>query len=238
MGLFEPHITRVPNETLSILAPFGALIISIIFVIYFLIRQYILEGFLLKKIYGKTYTRMDEVTRRGFVNHHIAGGTKILILVVAVYPFLDVLFVNGNLHSPFAGSKLVTLGDVLLIVAQMLIAMYVFELFYRSKISPVSVGHHIGTIMIGQSAIAISLNLVKERDATIEFMLCTVWGNAPSLDPLEEFIAKISYRSVRYRGRIPSTHFHHPISRLPNIPRIPPQTFSPVVYHNNRGNCF
>jgi len=59
-----------------------------------------------------------------------------------------------------------------------LIAMYVFELFYRPKISPVSVGHHIGTIMIGQSAIAISLNLVRERDATIEFILCTVWGKS------------------------------------------------------------
>lgn len=59
-----------------------------------------------------------------------------------------------------------------------LIAMYVFELFYRPKISPVSVGHHIGTIMIGQSAIAISLNLIRERDATIEFILCTVWGTS------------------------------------------------------------
>jgi hypothetical protein len=59
-----------------------------------------------------------------------------------------------------------------------LIAMYVFELFYRPKISPVSVGHHIGTIMIGQSAIAISLNLVREKDATIEFILCTVWGTS------------------------------------------------------------
>lgn len=54
--------------------------------------------------------------------------------------------------------------------------MYVFELFYRPKISPVSVGHHIGTIMIGQSAIAISLNLIHEKDATIEFILCTIWG--------------------------------------------------------------
>ena len=58
--------------------------------------------------------------------------------------------------------------------------MYVFELFYRPKISPVSVGHHIGTIMIGQSAIAISLNLLSEPDATIEFILCTVWGKSYS----------------------------------------------------------
>jgi hypothetical protein len=59
-----------------------------------------------------------------------------------------------------------------------LISMYVFELFYRPKISPVSVMHHVGTIVIGQTAIAISLNLVREKDATIEFILCTVWGKS------------------------------------------------------------
>ncbi|KAH6716427.1 hypothetical protein BKA61DRAFT_603117, partial [Leptodontidium sp. MPI-SDFR-AT-0119] len=46
-------------------------------------RFYILERFLLQKVYGKTYTQMNETTRRGFVNHHIAGATKILILVLA-----------------------------------------------------------------------------------------------------------------------------------------------------------
>jgi len=184
-----PHVTRVPLETISVLAPFSALIISIIFVFYFLIRFYILEGFLLRKIYGKTYTNMDENTRRGFVNHHIAGTTKILILVVAAYPFIDVAFGSSTFHSPFAGSKLVTQGDILIVVAQMLIAMYVFELFYRPKISPVSVGHHIGTIMIGQSAIAISLNLVREKDATIEFILCTVWG---AFDIVSEFLPHLS----------------------------------------------
>ena len=109
---------------------------------------------------------------------HIAGIVKILILVVAAYPFIDVAFGTATLHSSFAGSKHVTQGDVLIVAAQMLIAMYVFELFYRPKISPVSIGHHIGTIMIGQSAIAISLNLVREKDATFEFILCTVWGES------------------------------------------------------------
>jgi hypothetical protein len=120
---------------------------------------------------------MDETTRRGFINHHIAGATKILISILATYPFIDVAFGSATFHTSFAGSKHVTQGDILIIAAQMLIAMYVFELFYRPKISPVSVGHHIGTILIGQSAIAISLNLVKEKDVTIEFILCTVWGS-------------------------------------------------------------
>jgi hypothetical protein len=61
----------------------------------------------------------------------------------------------------------------------MLFGMYIFELFYRTRISPVSVGHHISTILIGESAIAISLNLATEKDATIEFILCTLWCKRP-----------------------------------------------------------
>ncbi|EPE25459.1 hypothetical protein GLAREA_01371 [Glarea lozoyensis ATCC 20868] len=188
-GHRQPHITKVPLQTISKLAPFSALILSIIFVVYFAVRFYLLEGYLLKKCYGDIYTRMNETVRRGFVNHHIAGGTKLMILVIAAYPFVDVAFGSAHLHSPFAGSKIVTMGDILIIAAQALIAMYVFELFYRSKISPVSAGHHIGTIMIGQSAIAISLNLVREKDATIEFILCTVWG---AFDIISESLPHLS----------------------------------------------
>jgi hypothetical protein len=171
-----PHIAQVPLESISHLAPFSALILSIICIDYFLIRFYILEGYLMRNVYGKIYTSMDETTRRGFINHHLAGTIKILILIVAAYPFIDVAFVRATFHTPFAGSKIVTQGDILIVVSQMLMGMYIFELFYRPKISPVSIAHHIGTILIGESAIAISLNLSKERDATIEFILCTVWG--------------------------------------------------------------
>lgn len=114
-----PHADRVPLQSISKLAPFSALIISIIFVNYFAIRFYLLEGFLLKKVYGKIYTTMNETTRRGFVNHHIAGSTKLLILVIAAYPFIDVAFGTSTFHSSFAGSKYVTQGDVLLVAAQM-----------------------------------------------------------------------------------------------------------------------
>ncbi|TVY54531.1 hypothetical protein LCER1_G004265 [Lachnellula cervina] len=184
-----PHIKNVPLESISKLAPYSALILCVIFIIYFFIRFYILEKFLLRKVYGRTYTQMDETTRRGFVNHHIAGGTKISILILAAYPFISVIFLSSTLHSRFAGSKSVTMGDILIIAAQALVAMYVFELFYRTKISPVSVGHHIGAIMIGQAAIAISLDLSREKDATIEFLLCLVWG---AFDIISEFLPHIT----------------------------------------------
>ncbi len=62
---------------------------------------------------------MNETVRRGFVNHHIAGATKILILVLAAYPFVDVAFGSANFHTAFAGSAYVTMGDVLIVAAQM-----------------------------------------------------------------------------------------------------------------------
>jgi len=114
-----PHVTKVPLESISKLAPFSALIISIIFINYFIVRFYIFEGFLLKKVYGSIYTNMNETVRRGFVNHHIAGGTKVLILIIAAYPFIDVAFATATFHTPFAGSKFVTQGDILIIASQM-----------------------------------------------------------------------------------------------------------------------
>jgi len=114
-----PHVTKVPLEPISRLVPFSALIMSIIFVNFFLIRFYLLEGFLLKRAYGKLYTQMNETTRRGFVNHHIAGATKLSILVLAAYPFIDVAFGTATFNSSFAGSKHVTQGDILVVVTQM-----------------------------------------------------------------------------------------------------------------------
>jgi hypothetical protein len=172
----EPRIANLPLTSISKLAPFSALIISIIFVIYFFIKNYVLEGFLLRRMYGSMYTSLSDANRRGFLNHHIAGATKITILIMGAYPFIAVAMGIKSLYTPYSKGSAVKLGDMLIVASQMLIAMYVFELIYRPKVSPISMFHHVGTIMVGQSAIAISLNLVREKDADIEFILCCVWG--------------------------------------------------------------
>ncbi|KAI9926572.1 hypothetical protein ASPWEDRAFT_32022 [Aspergillus wentii DTO 134E9] len=204
MNIFTRHghyLQNKPLESISKLAPFSGLIISIILVILFLIRFYILEGFLIRRLYGTIFTDMNELNRRGFINHHIAGTTKIIILIIAAYPFICVTFGKSTFHTPFVEDSPVTMGDVLIIVAQMLIAMYIFELLYRVKLSPVAVMHHVGTILIGQSAIAISLRLAREPDADIEFILCTVWG---AFDIISEFfphVAIVLYRVFPTRHR-------------------------------------
>jgi hypothetical protein len=133
-----------------------------------------LQLFLLRRLYGAKYTSLDDTARRGFLNHHIAGIIKILILIVGVYPFMSVAFGKATFHTPFVRGSVVTLGDILLVCAQMLTGMFIFELIYRVKISPVSVAHHMGSILVAQAAIAISIN--GDRDSSIEFVLCTVWG--------------------------------------------------------------
>ncbi|KAA8565558.1 hypothetical protein EYC84_009412 [Monilinia fructicola] len=196
----SPHITKVPLETISKLAPFSGLILSIILILYFAIRFYILEPILLPLIYKSTFTSMPlgSPLRLGFINHHIAGLTKFLILLLAAYPFISVAFLTSSLHTPFAKGSSVTMGDILIVVAQMLIAMYIFELLYRPKISP--------------SAIAISLDLVKERDATIEFILCTVWG---AFDIISEFLPHLTI--ILYRVYPHSHAFLRKIFRIAAI---------------------
>ncbi|KAJ5305965.1 hypothetical protein N7508_004980 [Penicillium antarcticum] len=202
------HVALKEKELgpISILAPFSALIISITLVIFFLMRFYILENFLIRRAYGSIYTEMSELNRRGFINHHIAGFTKIIIFIVAAYPFICITFGKATFQTAYAPGSGVTLGDILVVVAQMLIAMYIFELIYRVQLSPVAVMHHIGTILIGQTAVAISLRSVREPDADIEFVLCTVWG---AFDIISEFfphIAIILYRVFPKR--------HHFLSRV------------------------
>jgi hypothetical protein len=168
------HIRHSPVTSISKFAPYSALILAIVLVVLFLIRFYILQSFLLEKLHGSKYTQMDDRTRRSFLNHYIAGATKIGILIVAVYPFGAVAFGTAEFFTPYVPGSKVTMGDLLIIAAQMLTGMFIFELIYRVNISPVSVAHHIGSIIVAQAAIAI--NIHGDPESSIEFMLCTVWG--------------------------------------------------------------
>ena len=172
----DEHIRREPVSILSFLSPYSGLILAIVLIILYLVKQYLLESFLLRKCYGAYFTDLNESNRRGFVNHHVAGAVKLIILCAGVYPFVSVAFRNAILRTPYAHGSKVQMGDVLVVAAQILSGMYVFELVYRVRISYVSAMHHIGAILVAQAVIAISLTDPPERDAGIEFILCTVWG--------------------------------------------------------------
>jgi hypothetical protein len=171
------HFETLVDQSISKLAPFSGLILIITVVIVFAARFYFFEGFSLPRLYGKKYTSLSDENRRSFVNHHVAGSTKLLLVVTGAYPTLVLAFGSANPHTPFAGSRYVTVGDVLIVCSQIFTVMYIFELFYRHKISPISAIHHVGAIVITQSAVAISLDFSHQVDAVYEFVLCLLWGS-------------------------------------------------------------
>lgn len=174
-----PHLGRLVNELISRLAPFSGLILTISACVLAVIRLYVLE-LLIPKIYSRrTLQPLTGGQRRSFINHHVAAGSKIVLLIVTAYPLLAIVAGEGTPHTPFAPGSAATLGDVLIVSSQIFTVMYIFELFYRDKISPISCAHHIGAIIIAQSAIAMSINFDHQSDAVFEFILCFVWGESP-----------------------------------------------------------
>ncbi|KAK5090683.1 hypothetical protein LTR05_000858 [Lithohypha guttulata] len=212
-----PHIDALVDESISKLAPFSGLILTITTVLVFAYRLYFIEKFLMNtRSYRGRYQALSEDQRRSLVNHHVAGTCKIILLISAIYPFLSIAFGRATPHTPFTPGSRVTMGDVMIVCSQLFTVMYIFELFYRVNVSPISAAHHVGAIVIAQSAVAISLNFDHEQDAVIEFIMCFVWGAFDCIAELWPHIAMILYRllppSDEHSKR--ARHFHGLMSRL------------------------
>jgi hypothetical protein len=169
-------LKEFPIEPISKLASGSALILSIVLVVLFLVKLFVFERLLLKTVYKSVYHRLNEGDRRSFINHHVAGATKLITLLVAMYPFVAVISDRANFKSHASKNSLVSMGDILIVATQMLIGAYIFELIYRSKPSIITTLHHIGTITIGETAIVLTIWQSVERDADLEYLLCLVWG--------------------------------------------------------------
>ncbi|KAF2430331.1 hypothetical protein EJ08DRAFT_679151 [Tothia fuscella] len=198
-GAHRPHIATIQQQAISELVQYSGIILSVILIAIFLVRHYVFQGFLFKWLYGELWTCMDDRTSRSFINHHIGGVIKIMVISAGVYPWLKVVFEDSNLNDPLGSSLRPSMGDLLSVLCLLFSAMYIFELGYREKLSIIAVFHHIGAIIIGQVGLILSLNLPHNPESTIEFLMCVTWG---AFDALAEFwpnLAMILYR--RYKGR-------------------------------------
>lgn len=179
------HLGQLINQLISRIAPFSGLILTIAACILAVIRLYLLDLVIIPKAYSHRILRpLTDGQRRSFVNHHVAVGTKILLVAVTAYPLLAILAGDATPHTPFAKGTSTTLGDILIVSSQIFTVMYIFELFYRDKVSPISCAHHVGAIVIAQAAVAMSINFDHERDAVYEFILCFIWGRLCHLPSL------------------------------------------------------
>jgi hypothetical protein len=190
-----PHFAALPNETISFLTPYSGLLMTLWMVILFAAKNWLLENFVFPRYYKNVLSRLNDGDKRGFLVHHISAGVKIVLLVVGAKPFCDVVFGNSALHDPFSRAHhRPTMGDILLVLTQLFVALYVFELFTRKRVSLITSFHHVGAIVIAQSAVVFSLDLDHQTNATMEFVLCLVWAAFDVLSELWLNLAFVLYR--------------------------------------------
>ncbi|KAK3933617.1 hypothetical protein QBC46DRAFT_359546 [Diplogelasinospora grovesii] len=205
-----PNPGNLPNEPASDLTKYSALIFTIVAAAVFLARMFFFEGWLIRtKLYRPVWARLSWVHKRSFMVHNIGAVLKIILMTLGVYPWAVVTFGTAKLQDPVSGlGGRPTLGDLMIVTMQIFQVGYIFELFYRPRISYVTGAHHLGTVLLGQVATALTLNTAAVPDATLEFVLCFSWGAFDVLGQFWPHVVMITYRFIPNNHRLLARIFY------------------------------
>lgn len=187
-----------------------ALILTVSIILYSLFAAMLQRG-LLQKLYGEIYQALEEPVPKGnerqrvsFIYHHIAAISFAAILLIGGYPAVSFTCGSGTLSTP-VGSR-ATIGDMLSILLQVYCGYYLFEITFRSKyISLIALAHHIGLLIIGQTAAFLGSHASRGEEGaegTKEFYLCIVWGAFDLATELPMHIILIFWRIKRDNSRL------------------------------------
>ncbi|RGP58961.1 hypothetical protein FSPOR_11670 [Fusarium sporotrichioides] len=176
----HPKIQTLENNPISPLLPYGSLILACSIVGIALIAN-CLERWILPCIYKRVYRALefgrDERRRRSFAYFHVGAFILISLMMSTAYPMMDFLAGDAVLSSPLVKGGSVTVGDNLLVSTEIYCAYYLFEMCFRTKFaSYISIAHHIGLLVIAQTALSLFADPKKNHEATLEFYMCMVWG--------------------------------------------------------------
>jgi hypothetical protein len=174
----EPKIVHVDNEALTLLLPWSALILCSGILTFVLIANFI-ERWLLDRLYPAIWRELslgnNERRRRSFTYFHVGVFVMITLIVFGAYPVFD--FLVGHARVSHILFKNVTYGDYMLVLSQIYSAYYLFELCFRTRFASfISIAHHIGLLIVIQTALALFGDLSKHPEAILEFYMCMVWG--------------------------------------------------------------
>ncbi|ETS75427.1 hypothetical protein PFICI_12371 [Pestalotiopsis fici W106-1] len=186
-----------------------ALILTVSLILYSLFAGLLQRG-LLRRLYGEVYQALEETVPKGnerqrvsFIYHHIASICFAIIICIGAYPVISFTCGSGTLSTPMGNPNGATIGDVLSILLQVYCGYYLFEVTFRSKyISLIALAHHIGLLIIAQTAALLGSRASKSAEATKEFYLCMVWGAFDLVTELPLHIILIFWRIRRDESRL------------------------------------
>ncbi|EKJ71395.1 hypothetical protein FPSE_08403 [Fusarium pseudograminearum CS3096] len=197
--MYRPKISTLENNPISPLLPYGSLILACCVICIALITN-CLERWLLPRIYKRFYPDLekDERRRRSFTYFHVGAFILISLVISTGYPIMDFLVGDAVFSAPVVNGGKVTVGDHLLVATEVYCAYYIFEMCFRTKFaSYISIAHHIGLLIIAQTALSLFADPRKNHEATVEFYMCMVWGTFDVVVEIPIFLTMIIWRIKR-----------------------------------------
>lgn len=176
----DPKIVYLENEVLSELLPWGSLILCSCILTTVLLTNG-LERWLLPKLYPSLWKSLsvgqNERRRRSFTYLHVGVTVMLTLVVLGAYPVFDFLVGHARVSSMLLRN--ITYGDHMFTLSHIYSAYYLFELCFRTRFaSAISIAHHIGLLIVIQTALALFGDLRKHPEAILEFYMCMVWGKS------------------------------------------------------------
>ncbi|KAF2997619.1 hypothetical protein E8E13_004106 [Curvularia kusanoi] len=154
----------------------GFLIMTITLVVFFFATRFF-DYVFPKTIYRETCSRLDGNRKRRFVNHHISITAKILVIALAMYPYMAIVLGKADFGTPIVAGSEHTMGDVITIASAIYISVYLHELLYLSSgVKLIVVLHHIGAVIVASVMITRNVRWEVESNTTAYTVLIMTYG--------------------------------------------------------------
>lgn len=163
--------------------------------LYFAFVRFFLEGYFMPRAFRAAYLDLTIVNQRSFTAHVLWLTVKICLLVAA-WPFVLVFFCRKGLEDPLFSGTSISSGDILSVAYFAVISMFLFEIIYRLKISPVSLLHHTAGCALGVWQIVEQV-MHKDEETESQFRLLILYGVFEVIFETFPHFAVIFYRCQR-----------------------------------------
>lgn len=136
------------NDQTSQVLVNGVTYIVLFQLIYFFFVRFALEGFVMPRYFRKAYLDLTIINQRSFTAHVLWLVVKVC-LIPAAWPFIAVFFCGRTLKDSLISGGSISNADFLSVAYFAVVSMFLFEIIYRLKISPVSLIHHTAGCALG-----------------------------------------------------------------------------------------
>ncbi|KAH6644438.1 hypothetical protein C7974DRAFT_408117 [Boeremia exigua] len=170
-------IQKLTDHLVSNYSHHGFLLSTVTLIVFFIATRLSSDYLFPKIIYRNTFEWLTASQKRRFVNHHVLISAKILMISLALYPYLAVVTGLADFSTPFIKGATTTMGDITIIATSIFIGMYLHELMYiSSDVALVSVLHHLGAVLVASIMVTRNVRWQVESNTTAYTVLIMTYG--------------------------------------------------------------